>query len=122
MRKFFTVLVSIVILVLPVAIVVAVGETVGVGPTGVGVATSEQAVYDTISTAVNYLFAFLLVGAVLVVILAAYTFLTAAGDPDKTTKARNYIMYALLAIVVGFLAKGIVVTVGNMLGVGTSFF
>lgn len=84
--------------------------------------TTEQAVYDTINKAITWLFYILLLGAAIMIIIAAYTFLTAAGDPDKTKSARNYIVYALVALVVGFLAKAIVVLVGNMLGVSTPLF
>jgi len=88
-------------------------------PTIPAVPTTENAVWDTLNTIVNWLFAILIVGAALVIAFSAYLFLTAAGDPEKTSKARNYIMYALIAVVVAFLAKAIVVLVGNMLGVGS---
>ncbi len=100
------------LLVAPVAVLAAEAET-GAIP------TSEQAVYNTINSVVNWLFAFLMIGAAIIIILAAYTFLTAAGDPDKTSKARSYITYALVAIIVGFLAKAVIVLVGNMLNVDT---
>ena len=83
---------------------------------------TESAVYDTINEVINWAFMLLMLGAGLVIIMAAWTFLTAAGDPDKVGKARNYILYAVIAIVVGFLAKAIVVLVGNMLGQPTEFF
>ncbi len=92
--------------------------------TGQEVAQDESDVYTTLNSVVNYLFAFLMIGAVLVILIAAYTFLTAAGDADKVAKARGYIVYALVAIVVGFLAKAIILVVGGMLGVdsGGGFF
>ncbi len=78
--------------------------------------TTEQSVWDTINKAINWLFAILLVGAAIMIVIAAYTFLSSAGDADKTKSARNYIVYALVAIVVGFLAKAVVVLLMNMLG------
>ena len=66
------------------------------------------AVVDTIEAIVDWLFYILIFAAVVVIILAAYTFLTAGGDPDKVKKARDYILYALIALVVAFLARALV--------------
>lgn len=81
------------------------------------VPTGYEAVFTTINRLINYLFWILIFGAAIVIALAAFTFLTAAGDVDKTKKARDYILYALVAVVVGFLAKGIVALVARMLDV-----
>lgn len=78
--------------------------------------TEESAVWTIVNRAINWLFAILLVGAAIMIVIAAYTFLSSAGDADKTKSARNYIVYALVAIVVGFLAKAVVVLLMNMLG------
>ena len=100
------------------AVVVAQQKT---SPAG-SVAQTEGEVYRTIDTIIDWAFAILLIGAVLVIIFAAYLFLTAGGDADKVKTARQYILYALVAVVVAFLAKAVIVLVGNMLGVDTSFF
>jgi len=86
------------------------------------VATTSEEVFLTINSIISWLFWILIFGAALVVAFSAYLFLTAAGDPDKTSKARNYIMYALVAVVVGFLAKGIIALVSTMLGITVSFW
>jgi len=86
------------------------------------VATTSDEVFQTINSIISWLFWILIFGAALVVAFSAYLFLTAAGDPDKTSKARNYIMYALVAVVVGFLAKGIIALVSTMLGITVSFW
>jgi hypothetical protein len=38
-------------------------------------------------------------------------FVTASGDPDKTKTARNFVLYALIGVLVGFAAKGLVMLV-----------
>lgn len=78
-------------------------------------------VTETILRVTDWLFYLLIFAAVVVVILAAYSFLTAAGDPDKVSKARNYIVYALVALVVAFLARALVnyVTINMLSTVGT---
>ena len=65
-------------------------------------------VLDTVS---NWLFAILLIVAAIFIIVAGYFFVTAAGDPDRTKKARDWVMYALIGVLVGFVAKGLVLLV-----------
>jgi len=108
MKKILTSLLLVTLLVTPVLVMA--------GPAG-ALPTAGQTVWDTINTVANWMFAILLIGAVIVILIAAFTFLTAAGDADKTTKARNYITYAIIAIVVAFLAKALVVLIASMVGV-----
>ena len=75
----------------------------------------SQDFYNVIDNLVDWLFGILLVGAVFVIILAAYKFLTSAGDVDKVKEARNLIIYALVAIVVAFLSEAIVYLVVEIL-------
>lgn len=70
--------------------------------------TDVMAILDSVT---NWLFAILLVIAAIAIIIAAYFFVTAAGDPDKTKKARDFILYALIGVLVGFAAKGLVMLV-----------
>ena len=46
--------------------------------------------------------------AAITIVVAGYFFLTAGGDPDKIAKARNYVLYALIGIVVAFMARALV--------------
>ena len=64
----------------------------------------------------NWLFAILLVVAVIYIILAAFDFVTAGGDPEKVKTARNNVLYAMIGIAVAFLAKGLVVLVRMIVG------
>ncbi len=82
--------------------------------------TNEHAVYDKINEIINWMFGLILLGAAVVVIIAAWNFLTAAGDQEKTKKARDYIVYAIVAVLVGFLAKAIIVLLGKVLGFETT--
>ncbi len=82
--------------------------------------TSKDTVFNVVNTVINWLFAFLLLGAVLVIIIAAFNFLTAGGDAEKTKKGRDYITYAMVAVIVGFLAKAAISLVAFMLGVGAT--
>lgn len=64
----------------------------------------------------DWLFAILMVIAAIAVIIAAYYFVTAAGDPDKVKTARNFVLYALIGVLVGLLAKGLVNLVARIVG------
>ena len=65
---------------------------------------------------VNWLFGILLVVAVIFIIIAAYFFVTAQGDPEKTKSARNFVLYAVIGVLVAFAAKGLVMLVGTIAG------
>ena len=71
-------------------------------------------VMNALDSIVNWLFAILLVIAALFIIIAAYDFVTASGDPEKATKARNFVMYAVIGVMIAFLAKGLVYLVGTI--------
>jgi len=117
MKKVLTFLALTSLVVLPIGLAVAAPAL----PTGgAQLPDTANAVWATINAIVNWLFIILIVAAVIIIIIAAWTFLTAAGDADKTKSARNLIIYALIAIVVGFLAKAIVALVAYILGVNIS--
>lgn len=46
--------------------------------------------------------------AVILVIYGGYQYMTSQGEPDKTTKARETIMNALIGLAIAVLAAGIV--------------
>jgi hypothetical protein len=62
---------------------------------------------NTIYNVTNWLFIFMIAIAVIFIIIGGFTFLTSAGDAEKTQKGRNYIMYAAIGIVIGLLAKAV---------------
>jgi hypothetical protein len=64
----------------------------------------------------NWMFTFLLAIAVIFIIGAAFVFLSSAGDPKKVEQAKNTIIYAVVAIIVAFLARAIVGIVVKILG------
>ena len=73
--------------------------------------TDVMVVLDSIT---DWLFALLLIVAVIAIIIAGYYFITAQGDPDKVSKARNFVLYAVIGVLVGFIAKGLVALVGRV--------
>lgn len=76
-------------------------------------------VMATLTSITNWLFTILLAIAAMFIIVAGYYFITAMGDPDKVAKARNFVLYALIGVIVGIAARGLVALVEGMLVTGT---
>ena len=77
---------------------------------------SVPAVLNLICSVVNVLFTILIVVAIVYIILAAFKYLTASGDPEKIKVANFQLLYAAIAVGIGFLAKAIPLVMGNFLG------
>jgi hypothetical protein len=76
-------------------------------------------VRDLIGLIANWMFVFLLVIAVLYIIMAAYKYLFSGGSEEGVSAAHNMLIYAVVAIAVAFLAKGIVFVVQQLVGGGS---
>jgi hypothetical protein len=69
----------------------------------------------------GYLFYALVLATIFFVILAAFKYLTASGDPEKVKAASHQLLYAAIAIIVGILARvlpGIAASLVGVSGVG----
>jgi len=110
---------SIIALALP-ALAFAQDIPTPVAPTPVGVPqgqiTSLQGVLQTLCTVFAWAFYFLVVIAVIFVIVAAFKYLTAAGDPEKVKSAGSTLLYAAIAIGVALLARAVPLVIGSFLG------
>ncbi|MFH1462388.1 MAG: pilin [bacterium] len=62
---------------------------------------------STIYNITDWIFVVMVAIAGLMVIMGAFTLLTAAGSPEKVTSGRNFIMYAAIGLIVGFLARAV---------------
>ena len=80
--------------------------------------TSIESLLDRVCTVVNILFTVLLIAAVIMIILAAFNYLTASGDPEKVKSANHQLIYAVIAVAVGFFSKAIPIIVANFLSTG----
>ena len=70
---------------------------------------------NTIGTVVDWIFVVLVAVAVLFVILGAMHILIAGGDPEKVNTGRNYIMWAVIGLVIAFLARAVPAIVATAL-------
>ena len=79
---------------------------------------SINAVGSTLCSVTNWLFYFLIIVAVIFIIVAAFKYLTAAGDAEKVKSAGHELLYAVIAIIVGILAKATPTLVVSIIGQG----
>lgn len=87
--------------------------------TGGGGAESPPASLDVmvvLDRIVDWLFTILLIVAAIFIIVAAYYFVTAAGNPETVSKARNFVMYALIGVAVAVASRGLVALVRRIVG------
>lgn len=57
---------------------------------------------------IDVVFTILLIFAALMIVVAAFYFVTASGDAEKVSTARNFVLYAIIGVVVAFLARGLI--------------
>ncbi len=81
------------------------------------VADSPDQLFEVLSRVRNFLFAILGVAIVLMLLYAAYEFITASGNETKISKGRDMVKYALIGVVIMLLAGGIFGIVQGVLGV-----
>ncbi len=103
MKKILLSLATIGLLVVP-----AVGLAQGYGN------APNVTVMTAIESVINWMFTFLIIVAIIFIIIAAFYFVTASGDPTKVGTARNFVMYALIGVAVAFLARGLIVLVDTI--------
>jgi hypothetical protein len=72
------------------------------------VTAPTTAPFTIVDRVVNLLFTVLLAASLVVIIVAAFYFLTAAGEPEKVQTARNLVIYAIIGIVVAIAARGLI--------------
>lgn len=68
----------------------------------------------------NVLFFLLVISTTFFVLYAAYLYLTSGGEAETTKKARNYIIYAAIALAIGFFARALPGVVAGVVGGGSN--
>lgn len=87
----------------------------GVAATGGNCADNSGTVTKLVETLINILSWVVGVAAVVVIILGGLFYIISAGDPQKATKARQAILYAIIGLVIVALAQTIVrFTIGTL--------
>ena len=89
-----------------------------IAPTvGLAAAAPPTDVLKVIDNIVKYAYGIFLTVAILCVIIAAYCFTTSAGDPQKVTRAKDFLLYTLIGVLVAVLSKGLVALIKKIAGV-----
>jgi len=81
---------------------------------------SFEDIYRILATIVKYVYEVFFVVAVLFILIAAFNFLFARGDPERIKSARSQILYAVIAIVIALLSVGAEAIIKDLLGKGAS--
>ena len=99
MKKYLKKIIVFCLLVIPFAVnAVTIKNPFGEGST----------LWDIFSKIVNFMFVLSLPIAALMIVIAAFFFLTSMGDPEKVKRARQLILWAIVGVIVLFLSKAIV--------------
>lgn len=69
-------------------------------------------VLTLIGTASGWFLGILIALAVILIMIGAYNYLFSEGNEEKLTLAKNYVLYALVAVAIGLLARGLVLLIG----------
>ena len=118
-------LVLAVVVAAPAALAQAPTSGIGAAPTGgadigsdlTGPVTSTGDLVDIILGLVNWVAWFVALVAVLFGLYAGILFITAGGDDEKLTKAKNILLYSIVGIVVAILAFSIVAISKSIAGI-----
>jgi len=65
---------------------------------------------------VDWLFSILLIFTAIMIVVAAFYFVTATGNPETVSKARNFVLYALIGVAVAVASRGLVALVRRIVG------
>jgi hypothetical protein len=93
----------------PINAIPGVGRSIPAGP------QSGNDLYDIAIGLTNWLFVAFILAAVVFIMIAAYQFLSGGGDPQQVTQARQKFLWALVAIGLAVLSKGIPTVVTTIL-------
>jgi len=76
-----------------------------------------DSIQELVNGVIDWVIIFGMALAPLMIIIAAYYFITAMGDPAKIKKARDIIFWTIVGIVIILLSKGIILIIQNILTV-----
>jgi len=74
--------------------------------------------FDILWKALNWFFNIVIILGIIFIIYAGFTYITSSGDPAKTKRALQILMYALIGIAIAILAKALINFVSDWLGAG----
>ena len=76
--------------------------------------TDNRSILSTIALIINWILGLLAALAVLVIIVAGIMYITSGGDEGKVETAKNWIMYAIIGLIIALLGYVIVYSVSGI--------
>ena len=74
---------------------------------------------ELVEAIANFIFNIALVFAPIMIVIAGFYFLTAAGDPGRVATAKKIILYTLVGFAIILLSRGLVAVIREVLQVGS---
>lgn len=71
---------------------------------------------DAVNKIVNFFFTVLIIIAVVLFIWGGVVIVSSGGDAEKVTQGRNIILYAVVGLLIAFLAKGFAALLKGFIG------
>lgn len=87
----------------------------GLTETPSGTLNSVDSIYTKLVVIIKWIYTLFLALTVIFIIMAAFAYLTAGGDPAKVKKANSKLIYAIVAIVVAILAFSLRTIISNLI-------
>ena len=82
-----------------------------------GVTGAMCCLFSTINYIVNWLFMVIMILVVILILIGAFTLITASGSEEGVAKGRNYIVFALIGVAVALLARALPYLIRSIMGV-----
>lgn len=83
----------------------------------IGPVISKNNIVELITAVIDFIFYVTLPITGIMILVAAFFFITAAGEPEKINAAKKLIIYAVIGLFIVFLAKAFVITFTAIIGV-----
>ena len=80
---------------------------------------STTGLYNILCNAANWFFSIVLVIAVITFLRGAVEFFNSGGNEQQLEKAKQFMKWAVVGVIVAILARSIVLVIGNVVGADT---
>lgn len=115
MKKNLVILTLIGLLLVPTILLAVVPEKPPTTPP----ITKLEDIVNIMNKVGEWIFAIIFALAIIFILVSAFQFLTAAGNPEKIASARQILIYALIAVAIAVVAWGLPKIVTTLLGTST---
>lgn len=112
MKRIFLIFVFLLILILPQ---IAHGVSL-IDPLGCEGVSGTECLIRLFEKIINFLFYLAIVLAPLMILIAAFLFLTSAGDLKRIQQAKSMITWTIIGFTVILLSKGLIIVIRGILG------